>query len=79
METNWSWVQPLHSTVASSELRDMYAVYNREVSKIGFRTQDIMPSSVTTYQQGKLITIKEKKEKERKIDILMSTKAKIGT
>ena len=30
METKWSWVQPLHSTVASSELRDIYEVYNRE-------------------------------------------------
>ena len=29
METRWSWVQPLHSTVASSEIRDIYG--NREV------------------------------------------------
>ena len=28
--------------VASSELRDMYGVYNREMSKIGFQTQVIM-------------------------------------
>ena len=26
-ETRWSWVQPLHSTVASSELRKRYMKY----------------------------------------------------
>ena len=36
METRWSWVQLLHSTVASSELGDMYEVHNREVSKFGY-------------------------------------------
>ena len=35
METRWSWVQPLHSTVASSEIRDMYGVYNRERERPG--------------------------------------------
>ena len=30
-----SWVQQLYSTMASSELRDMYEVYNREVRKLG--------------------------------------------
>ena len=35
METRWSWVEPLHSTMTSSELRDMYEVYNREVRKLG--------------------------------------------
>ena len=29
-----SWVQALHSTMASSKLRDMYGVYNREVRKL---------------------------------------------
>ena len=30
METKWSWVEPLDSTMESSELRDMYDLYNRE-------------------------------------------------
>ena len=29
METRWSWVQPLHSTVASSEIRDIYVVIEK--------------------------------------------------
>ena len=37
METTQSWAQPLHSTVASSELRDIYEVYNKEVRKLGFK------------------------------------------
>ena len=41
-------VQPLHSTVASSELRDIYILYVLVV-KIGFRTQEIGACSVTTY------------------------------
>ena len=36
METRRSWVQPLHSTMPSSELRDMYKVYNKEVRNLGF-------------------------------------------
>ena len=31
METRWSLVQPIHSIVASRELRYIYEVYNREV------------------------------------------------
>ena len=38
METRWSWVQPLDSTVASSELRYIYEIYNREVGKLGFES-----------------------------------------
>ena len=37
METMMSWVQPLHSTLASSELSDMYEVYNKEVRKLGIK------------------------------------------
>ena len=37
METKRSWVQPLHSTVASTKLTYMYAVIKRW--EIGFRTQ----------------------------------------
>ena len=40
MEIEQSWVQPLHSTLASSELRDIYEVYNRG-EKIGFQTQEV--------------------------------------
>ena len=50
---------PLHSTKASSVLRDMYEVYNREVTKLGFdpcRNACI----VTTYHYDKLIIIREK-------------------
>ena len=35
METMMSWVQPLHSTLASRELKDMYEVSNREVRNLG--------------------------------------------
>ena len=48
METRWSWVQPLYSTLASSELRYMYEVYNRG-EEIGFRTQDEMCLVLTIY------------------------------
>ena len=34
--SEWSWVQPLLSTMASSELSDMHEEYNREVRKLGF-------------------------------------------
>ena len=33
METRWSWVQPLHCIVASSEIGDIYGII--EVRKLG--------------------------------------------
>ena len=45
MENMRSWVQPLHSTMASSKLRDMYGVYNREVRKLGFEPKTYSASS----------------------------------
>ena len=47
METRRAWVLPLHFIVASSELRDMYEIYNREVRKLGFEPKT-SASSVTT-------------------------------
>ena len=41
METRWSWVQPLHSRVASIELRDIYEVYNKEVRNLGFESIEL--------------------------------------
>ena len=43
MKTRWSWVQLQHSMVASSELRDMYKVCNREVRKLDFEPGAIGP------------------------------------
>ena len=48
MDTMWSWVQPLHSILASSDLRDMYEVYNRG-EKFGYQTQDVGLAVLTTY------------------------------
>ena len=72
MEARWSWVQTPHSTMASSEFRDMCGVYNREVGKITFQIQDIMACSVITYQQGKLITMRER-ERENTFPPLRAT------
>ena len=52
METRWSWVQPLHSTMASSELRDIYEVYNREVRKLGCQPMTQYTCSVNSLPLG---------------------------
>ena len=49
METMWSWVQPLHSTMASSELRDFYEVYNREVRIFGIELKILVLVVLATY------------------------------
>ena len=44
--------------VTSSENRDIHiwSIYNREVRKIRFRTQDEVLVVLSTYREGKLIT-----------------------
>ena len=47
IETRWLWVQALHSTMTSSELSNIYEVYNKEVRKLGFEPKTFVGS--TTY------------------------------
>ena len=74
METRWSWVKPLHSTVASSEIRDIYRVI--EVRKLGFEPKKIKPNlplGQTNY--NKKTKRERERERERERVLTFETKA----